>query len=233
MNKPLSIVIGAGEGLGSSLISVLSKSGYQVVALNRSVSTYLEDDAKIVDKICIKQVDVSDSALVQSIINEIIQEYGAPSVVIHNPAQLHIKPFLETSVEDFELAWKSMVLSAINVLHAVIPIMLQQENGTVIVSGATGSIRGGANFSAFASAKFALRGLTQSLAREYQKQGIHIAHVILDGILDTARSRELHNLDPAEMMSTKQVAEAYLQLIQQPSSAWTHELDLRPQSETF
>lgn len=231
MSKSLAIVVGAGEGLGSSLITVLSKSGYIVVALNRS--THREADAVNLDKAIIKQVDVSDSVLLQSVLNEVVQEFGAPSVVIHNPAQLHIKPFLETSIEDFELAWRSMVLSAINVLHAVIPGMLKQGNGNIIVSGATGSIRGGENFSAFASAKFALRGLTQSLAREYQKQGIHIAHVILDGILDTSRSRELHSLDPSEMMPTTDVAEAYLQLIQQPPGAWTHELDLRPQSETF
>ncbi len=231
MSKSLAIVVGAGEGLGNSLIKVLSMSGYEVIALNRSM--HREADAIKKNKAIIRQVDVSDSVLLKSVLNDVVQEFGVPRVVIHNPAQLHIKPFLETSVEDFELAWKSMVLSAINVLHAVIPGMLQQGNGKIIVSGATGSIRGGANFSAFASAKFALRGLTQSLAREYQKQGIHIAHVILDGILDTPRSRELHNLDPSEMMSAKEVAEAYMQLIQQPSSAWTHELDLRPQSETF
>jgi len=227
MSKPLAIVVGAGEGLGSSVTAVLSKAGYQVVGLNRSANTTCSNG------VLIKQLDVSDSVLVKNILAEIIQEYGAPRVVIHNPAQLHIKSFLETTTEDFEAAWKAMVLSAVNVLHAVIPAMLREGDGTIIVSGATGSIRGGANFSAFASAKFALRGLTQSLAREYQKQSIHIAHVILDGILDTPRSRELHNIDPAEMISTTDVAEAYLQLIQQPSSAWTHELDLRPQSEIF
>lgn len=231
MSRPLAIVVGAGEGLGVSLCAVLLNSGYQVVAINRS----MHRDARVgsSDSYVIKQLDASDNISMQKTMDEIVQEYGVPSVVILNTAQLHIKPFMETSVADFELAWKSMVLSTINVLHAVIPGMLQQGGGTVIVSGATGSIRGGANFSAFASAKFALRGLTQSLAREYQKQGIHIAHVILDGILDTSRSRELHSLDPAEMMSTKDVAEAYLQLIQQPSSVWTHELDLRPKSETF
>lgn len=231
MSKPLAIIVGMGEGLGASLASTLSAAGYQVVGLKRTMNR--SANAKSTDDVSIKQLDASDSTLVQNAMGEIMQEHGPAQVVIHNPAQLHIKPFIETSVEDFEMAWSGMVLSAINVLHAVIPIMLQQGSGTVIVSGATASIRAGAHFSAFASAKFALRGLTQSLAREYQKQGIHIAHVILDGILDTSRSRELHTLDPAEMMSTEDVADAYLQLIQQPSSAWTHELDLRPQSETF
>ena len=94
-------------------------------------------------------------------------------------------------------------------------------------------MRGGANFSAFASAKFALRGLTQSLAREYQSSGIHVAHVILDGIINTAASRDRHGLDPTQMMKTTDIAEAYWQLAHQPKSTWTHELDLRPMSESF
>jgi short-subunit dehydrogenase len=126
-----------------------------------------------------------------------------------------------------------MVYSAFNAMKIVIPMMVKQGHGTIIVSGATASLRAGANFSAFASAKFALRGLTQSVAREYQKQGVHVAHVILDGILDTRKSRELHAMDPADMMSTYDVAEAYMQIIKQKPSAWTHELDLRPKNETF
>ena len=94
-------------------------------------------------------------------------------------------------------------------------------------------MRGGARFSAFASAKFALRGLTQSLAREYQPAGVHVCHVILDGIIDTARSRDLHALDPAKMMKPEDIADAYWQLAHQPKSTWTHELDLRPSSESF
>jgi len=92
---------------------------------------------------------------------------------------------------------------------------------------------GGAKFAAFASAKFALRGLTQSLAREYQPQGVHVCHTILDGIIDTDRSRELHSLDPAKMMKPEDIAQAYWQLAHQPKSTWTHELDLRPASEGF
>ncbi len=227
MTKPLAVIIGAGEGLGVSLASCLSSADFQVVGLNRSKIETCPNDVQI------KNIDASDAVLVQSTMDEIVKQYGPPHVVIHNPAQLDIKPFLETSVKDFKHSWEAMVLSAVNVLHAAIPHMLQQGSGSIIVSGATASIRGGANFSAFASAKFALRGLMQSLAREYQKQGIHIAHVILDGILDTTRSRMLHSLDPAKMMSTDEIAETYLQLIRQKPSAWTHELDLRPESETF
>jgi NAD(P)-dependent dehydrogenase (short-subunit alcohol dehydrogenase family) len=226
-NKPLAIIIGAGEGLGKSLARLLASSGYKVVGLNRSKVTCDIDNVSMI------QFDASDEKEVAHKVLEMVGLYGVPQVLIHNPAQLLIKPFLETSGSDFELAWQSMVLSAFNVFQAVLPRMTKQGKGTILVSGATGSLRGGAHFSAFASAKFALRGLTQSIAREYQKQGIHIAHVILDGIMHTPNSRKLHSIKPSDMMSTDEVAEAYLQLIVQKPSAWTHELDLRPMNETF
>lgn len=101
--------------------------------------------------------------------------------------------------------------------------------GALIVSGATASLRGGARFGAFAAAMFALRGLTQSLAREYQPQGIHAVHVILD----SDRSRNCHSLDPAKMMKPDDIAEAYWHIAHQPPSTWSHEIDLRPATEGF
>lgn len=227
INKPLAMIIGAGEGLGKSLAVLLADTGYQVVGLNRSM---VECN---IENISMMQFDASNEKAVENKIIEITHMYGVPQVLIHNPAQLFINSFSETSVTDFELAWRSMVLSAFNVFQAVLPGMVKQGKGTILVSGATGSLRGGSQFSAFASAKFALRGLTQSVAREYQKQGIHIVHIILDGILDTPNSRKLHSINPSDMMATDEVAEAYLQLIEQKSSAWTHELDLRPTNEIF
>ena len=126
-----------------------------------------------------------------------------------------------------------MVQSAVLIAGSTMQPMVRAGGGTFIVSGATASLRGGAKFSAFASAKFALRGLTQSLAREFQPAGVHVCHAILDGIIDTARSRNLHNLDPAKMIKPEDIAEAYWQLAHQPQSTWTHGLDLRPAFEGF
>ena len=126
-----------------------------------------------------------------------------------------------------------MVQTAFLLGQATLAPMANKGRGTFIVSGATASLRGGAKFAAFASAKFALRGLTQSMAREFQPQGVHVCHAILDGIIDTDRSRDLHSLDPAKMMKPGDIAEAYWQLAHQPTSTWTHELDLRPASEGF
>ena len=111
--------------------------------------------------------------------------------------------------------------------------MVALERGAFIVSGASASLRGSARFSAFASAKAGLRSLTQSLAREYGPKGVHVAHVVLDGILDTAASRALHSRPPETMMALADVAQAYLTLAEQPRSAWTFEMDLRPMGERF
>lgn len=178
-------------------------------------------------------VDFTDDIAASALIAGTIEEYGPPEIVVHNTAELVIAPFMDTSLEDYQRTWTSMVRSLIVLGRAVLPLMAEAGGGALIVSGATASLRGGAKFSAFASAKFALRGLTQSLAREYQPAGVHVVHAILDGIVDTPRSRELHRLDPAKMMKPGDIAEAYWQLAHQPRSTWTHEIDLRPASESF
>jgi len=176
---------------------------------------------------------MTDADTAAALISDVITTYGPPKVVVHNTAELVIKPFASTTLLDFDRCWQSMVKAAVILAQSVMAPMVQGGGGTFIVSGATASLRGGAKFSAFASAKFALRGLTQSLAREYQPLGIHVIHTILDGIIDSERSRQLHSLDPANMMNPEDIAEAYWQVAHQPASTWTHELDLRPRSETF
>ena len=222
--RPFALVAGAGLGLGRSLLDRFSAGGYESIGLSRSVS------AQIID---IHKLDLSDAKATQSKITNLIKEYGAPKVVIHNPSQLVIQPFMQTTQEEFEMCWRSMVQSAVTLAQSTFMPMVRAGGGTFIISGATASLRGGVNFAAFASAKFALRGLAQSLAREYQSAGIHVVHVILDGIIDTAASRDLHDLDPSRMMHPEDIAENYWQLAHQPQSTWSHEVDLRPATEKF
>jgi NAD(P)-dependent dehydrogenase (short-subunit alcohol dehydrogenase family) len=179
------------------------------------------------------EVDLTDEGAVPGIAAQVIAEHGPPKVVIHNTSELVIAPFAETRLADYQRTWGSTVQTAILLAQATVQPMVRAGGGTFIVSGATASLRGGARFSAFASAKFALRGFTQSLAREFQPAGIHVCHAILDGIIDTPRSRDLHSLDPAKMMKPEDIADAYWNLAHQPRSTWTHELDLRPSSEGF
>ena len=222
--KPVAIVAGAGPGLGQHLMRYLDSHGYNVFGLNRSAIQGAKQTVL---------TDLADKAQVQSAIKKIYCAAGAPSLVIHNPAKLVIAPFEETTPEVFEQAWQASVLSAVNLAHATLPAMSKSGGGSFIVSGATASLRGGKNFSAFASAKSGLRALTQSLAKEYGSKGIHVSHVILDGILDTEISRSLHGIAPENMMQLDDVADTYLHLANQPRSAWTFEVDLRPIGENF
>lgn len=223
--QPWALVAGAGAGLGQSLLSRFEAGGLTPVGLGRTAP-----DTPIGT---FHSVDLSDPEPTAALLSDLITTYGPPRIVVQNTAELVIAPFARTTLSDYQRTWTSMVQSLVVVAHSVIDPMADAGGGTFIVSGATASLRGGARFSAFASAKFALRGLTQSLAREYQPRGVHVAHVILDGIIDTPRSRDLHSLDPEKMMKPDEIAEVYWQVSQQPPSAWTHELDLRPASEGF
>lgn len=224
-DKPLAIVAGAGAGLGQSLLARFEAGGMTPVGLGRSTPESTHG--------AFHEIDLADARAVEAVIARLIAEHGPPKIVVHNTAELVIAPFAQTALSDYQRTWTSMVQTLVILAQSVMDPMVGSGGGTLIVSGATASLRGGARFSAFASAKFALRGLTQSLAREYQPQGVHVAHVILDGIIDTAKSRNMHSLDPSKMMKPEDIAESYWQIAHQPSSTWSHEVDLRPASEGF
>ena len=218
--KPLAIITGYGHGFGRALNERFEKDGYQSIGVARSSGEF--------------QADLTDPKQTHTVINEIIKQYGKPKVVIHNAAELIRGDFLELEASDFEQAWRSSVLTAINVSQAVIPFMQEHETSTLILTGATASNRGSSGFSSFSSAKFALRGLAQSLAREFQRQGIHIVHPIIDGIIWSERSpQRFPNLKQENCLESESLANIYWDLAHQSPSAWTHELDIRPQSETF
>jgi NAD(P)-dependent dehydrogenase (short-subunit alcohol dehydrogenase family) len=116
--------------------------------------------------------------------------------------------------------------------------MSPRGKGTILFTGATASVRGGAQFAAFAAAKNGLRAVAQSMARELGPKGIHVAHVVIDGMIDTAAVRQrfaerVKDLGPEAMLATEAIAELYYQIHAQPRSAWTHEADLRPYGEKF
>ena len=119
---------------------------------------------------------------------------GHVDVLIHNAHVLDIKPFEQTTASEFELAWRVACLGAMGSVQAVIPHMAARRQGAIILTGATAGLRGAANFSAFASAKFALRGFAQSLAREYGPKGVHVAHVVLDGLIDEPQTDQRFGL---------------------------------------
>jgi len=227
MKKKKTVLIGGiGEGLGSALADYFASKNYRVIGISRSTK------GKSNERLIQFTADLAEQHQVQQTITRIVETYGVPDVYIHNAAELFIAPLEETSAEQFEQCWRAGAFSAFLVAKELLPGMAD-KGGTAIFTGATASIRGGNRFSAFSAAKFALRGLVQSLARQYQSSGLHIAHILVDGIIDTPRSRERHSLSVEQMLNPIDVAKCYLHLVQQPKSAWTQELDLRPYLENF
>ncbi len=223
MTKPYALIAGAGSGFGTALVQAFHSNGYKTVGVTRSGNgTGIEGAAD-------HALDLSDETAVQAF----IKDHGVPDVVVHNTALFEMSPLAETETQRFEDLWRSMTLSAFILAKTTLPAMAERGSGAFLISGATASVRGGAQFSAFASAKFALRGLAQSLAREYQPQGVHISHVVIDGVINTPWSRERIGLPADRMIDPGELASAYVDLARQPKSTWTFELDLRPMTETF
>lgn len=225
--KPLAIIAGAGPGLGKAICQRFMDAGYQVVGLSRTPHDQLPKGVELL------KADLSDPQQVIDAFARIDDDYGAPKVLVHNPSAYLNQPFLDTAPDQFAAVWQSTTLSAALLCQQAINRMLNNGGGTILLSGATASVKAGANHAAFSSAKFALRGLAQSMAREFQNQGIHIAHVILDGIILSDKSKQRTGMDEALMMRPEDIAETYLSLVNQPRTTWTQELDLRPLSETF
>ena len=229
MRKKVAVVAGVGAGLGQALCQKLLSEGYWVAGLSRSNKLEIDLGERYFPIAC----DLTDSSSVDQAISDAESQLGTVSVYIHNAAYLLHKPFLDTTEEEFSDIWKLSCLAAVHGTQRVLPNMLLEKSGTILVSGATASIKAGAEFSAFASAKFALRGLTQSLAREYGSQGIHIAHIILDGLIWGPQAKHKFGKNPEVCIKPSAIADSYFHLIQQHHSSWTQELDLRPAIEVF
>jgi NAD(P)-dependent dehydrogenase (short-subunit alcohol dehydrogenase family) len=231
--RPTMLLTGAAEGLGESLAATFAAGGYDVLGLSRT-SRSSERLKRRVEQAggaythlaCDLTQPIDVAAVLQPLAGRI-------DVLVHNAHLLEIKPFEQTTASEFEQAWRVACLGAMTSAQSVLPHMTARGTGAVILTGATAGIRGAAQFSAFASAKFALRGLAQSLAREFGPKGIHVAHVILDGLIDEAQTSQRFGPPQSLRMDPDAAASIYLGLASQPSSAWTHEIDLRPFSERF
>jgi NAD(P)-dependent dehydrogenase (short-subunit alcohol dehydrogenase family) len=177
--------------------------------------------------------DVTDPEQLDQTIAAIETHWAPVSVYVHNAAPFLMRPFLETDAAAFELLWRTTCLGAVQGAQRVLPGMLRSGQGALLFIGATASVKAGAQFAAFGSAKFALRGLTQSLAREFGPQGIHVAHLIIDGVIWSDRARDAFKLSREQCLDPEAIARTCVHLLEQDRSAWTHELDVRPDREPF
>ncbi|WP_441279647.1 SDR family NAD(P)-dependent oxidoreductase [Tardiphaga sp. 172_B4_N1_3] len=224
--KKVAVVVGAGAGLGNALVRRFAAAGMSVAAVSRKERAPEADEHR--DLVRGYACDATMGDQVKAMFERVEKELGPPDLVVFNVGTWDRAGILEISDELFEQAWRTGCFGGFLVGRAAAAAMLPQGRGTIIFTGATGSIRGGAGFAAFAVPKFGLRALAQSMARELGPKGVHVAHVLIDGMIDQEgeAASETH-------LAPTAIAEAFYQLHRQERSAWTHEIDLRPASEKF
>lgn len=173
-----------------------------------------------------------------ALFNTVEAEVGPVEVVVFNIGANVNFPIRDTTARVYRKVWEMAAFAGFLAGREAARVMVPRQKGTLIFTGATASLRGGPGFSAFAGAKFALRALAQSLARELGPEGIHVAHPVIDGAIDTAFIRDNFPdryalKDRDGILDPEHIADQYWMLHRQPRDAWTHELDLRPWMETF
>jgi len=229
----IAVVIGAGPGLGASVAARFAREGFSVGVVARKQETLAPAVERIGPAARAYAADTTDPAAVAKLFASVRADLGPPDVLVYNAGAFQMAGIVELSPDDFTSAWKANCLGGFLCAREVVPAMLERGRGTILLTGATASVRGSARFSALAVGKFGLRALGQSMARELGPKGIHVAHVVIYGMIDTARVRAFANRPAAEMLAPDAIAETYWQLHAQPATAWTHEIDLRPASEKF
>ena len=229
---PTCVIAGVGPGNGRALAACFAREGYRIAALARSEAS-LEAVREIEGCLSLR-CDVSDPESVRSAFTEIEGELGAIDVLVQNAGGGRFGDCREVEAEDLAQAWQSNVLGLFHCSRAVLPGMTQRGRGSIVVIGATASLRGGEKFAAFAQAKAAQRTLAQSMARRLGRDGIHVAHLVIDGAIDHPRMRErLPSAPDSFFLAPEAIARSVLHLVEQEPSAWTFELDIRPFGERW
>jgi len=229
------IVVGVGPGLGFALARRFAAAGMPVALAARQRDKVEELlAAEPLDGARAFACDAADEAQVERLFEQVEGGMGTPEVVVFNAGAYRPGGILEIAPEDFERCWRIGCYGGFLVGRAAARRMVAAGRGTILFTGATAALRGGARFANLAVPKFGLRALAQSMARELGPQGIHVGHVIIDGQILSDRYRHLEaQRGPDSLLAPDAIAEMYYQLHVQPKSAWTLELDLRPWVETF
>ena len=226
--NPSALIVGAGAGLSASLARALAKEGVRVALAARSVDDLdaLKRETGAVTFAC----DASARTDVEKLFVELEAAGGAPEIVIYNASYRTRGPLIELDPTEVERSIAVSAFGAFLVAQQAVRRMLPKQSGAILFTGASASVKGYAQSASFAMGKFALRGLAQSMARELAPQGIHVAHVVIDGGIKSARRSES---SPASLLDPDAIAQSYLHLIHQPRSAWSWEIELRPWVEKF
>ncbi len=232
--------VGSVNGLGAAIARRFGREGFPILIAGRNAEKLQATEAALLAEGLRISGAVGDVSVAEDMRRFVAEaEKLAPlAVAVHNAGSNRPTPFLKLTEADFEAHWREHALGGFQLAQAALPALLGRGGGTLLFTGASGSLRGKANFAPFAAAKAALRNLTQSLAREFGPQGIHVGHVVIDGGIDGERLLSIRpqlkeQRGPDGMLNIDAIAEAYLVLHRQHRSAWTLELDVRPWAESF
>jgi NAD(P)-dependent dehydrogenase (short-subunit alcohol dehydrogenase family) len=234
MNMPVAVVAGAGPGLGRALAQRFVQGGLRVALLARDPRKLNTLAASIGPNALPIACDLTEPAAVGAAFAQVDRELGSLQCVIFNAGAFRRGGILEIAAQDFLDCWKIGCFAGFLVGQQAARRMVDRAGGSILFTGATASLRGSARFANLASPKFALRALAQSMARELGPRGVHVAHVVIDGQIRAPGVEEQDaSRAPDSKLEPAAIAESYWQLHQQPRSAWTLELDLRPWVEKF
>lgn len=231
--SPVCVVVGVGPGNGAALARRFAREGYALALLARG-TTSTESLARELAGSRAYRCDVADPRSIAAAFSALRAELGDPEVVIYNAGSGVWGDVTEISRDDFEQAWRVNAAGALDVSHQVIPAMRQRGRGTIVFIGATASLRGGASSAAFAAGKAAQRSLAQSMARRLWPEGIHVALLVIDGVVDLPRTRQrMPDKPDSFFLQPDEVAATVYQIAAQARSAWSFEVDVRPFGERW
>ncbi|MGF6233559.1 NAD(P)-dependent dehydrogenase (short-subunit alcohol dehydrogenase family) [Inquilinus ginsengisoli] len=224
------LIVGTGSGLSASLTRLLSRQGMRVAVAARDtdkLKPLLEETGAAAFA-----ADASDAQAVAGLFDAVQQRIGDPDVVIFNASARLRGPLADLNPAEVQRVLAVSAFGGFLVGQQAAKRMLAKKRGAILFTGASASVKGYARSAPFAMGKFALRGLAQSMARELSPQGIHVAHVVIDGQIREA-GREDPPAKPDSTLDPDAIAQSYLDLLRQPRSAWSWEIELRPWVETF
>jgi NAD(P)-dependent dehydrogenase (short-subunit alcohol dehydrogenase family) len=240
----VALVVGAGDFIGAAIARRFAAGGFTVAVGRRTadkLAPLVEEIEGSGGKARAYALDARDESRIEAVFADIETNLGPLEVVVFNVGANVRFPLRDTTSRVFRKVWEMACWAGFLTGREAAKYMVPRGRGTILFTGATASLRGGSGFAAFASAKFGLRALAQSMARELGPENIHVAHLVIDAGVDTAWVRERiasaggdPNALPADaLMNPASVAEAYWNLYRQTPDAWTFELDLRPHRETW
>ena len=248
--KPVCLVLGADAGIGGTVATKFAAEGYHACLCRRSDQAGLDQMVKNIEEEGGSASGHLINAIEENVLEELIisieKDHGPIEVLVYNlGAQSGMKLLQETSIKEFEWAWRIADLGLFRVAKTLMPLMEQRGSGTLLVTSATAAMRGNKNQHSHATAMGGRRMLCQTLNAEFAPKGIHVAHIVIDGMVDAPDTlgkmlgkevfqqlRESRGMEHDGLILPEKIADTYFHLAKQHRSAWTHEIDLRAFSDS-